>query len=68
MNEIGEGISVIDIEQASGTELLSLFGELIVRDKFGEEDIDKPDNDVVLYQTVWNELENRLKCHANYCM
>ena len=40
MKKIGEGISVIDIEQASGTELLSLFGELIVRDKFGEEDID----------------------------
>jgi len=60
MKSIGQGISVIDLEEAGGNELLSLFAELIVRAKFGEEDIDKPDNDVVLYQMVWDELENRL--------
>lgn len=65
MKNIGEGISVVDIEKANGRELMCLFGELIYRGKFGEEHIDLPDNDVVLYQAVWDEMEYRLNMLSN---
>lgn len=57
---IGDGISIKDLEEMDGEDLVDLLEEIIIRDNYGEADSDNLDSDTVLYQSVRIELHNRL--------
>jgi hypothetical protein len=57
MKKIGEGISLVDIQNATNDELFVLLGEIVYRrNVFGTDE-----DDTVLYQQVAIELKNRIK-------
>lgn len=58
---IGDGISVKDLEDMEGDDLLDLLEEIIARDNYGEADAENIDSDTVIYQLVRKELLRRLE-------
>jgi hypothetical protein len=57
MKKIGEGISIVDIQEASDDDLMRLLDEIVHRNNV----FNTNEDDTVLYQLVWIEIVGRLE-------